>query len=109
MTHASIIYQRPSSTTIHSLIFLPLSETSPFSATIRLVCDCVIMASSTAYSAQTVADIVGTIAASTEAVIEQRPGAREHVLALSYRLASALETPSETIQRIGWAEVRYCP
>lgn len=67
------------------------------------------MASSIAYSTQTVADILGTIAASTEAVVQKKTGAREQVLALSHQLISALETPSETIQRMGWAEVRYRP
>ena len=63
------------------------------------------MASSKAGSTNSVAEILKTIAASTEAVVQQKPGAREQVLALSYQLASALETPSETIQRIGWTEV----
>ena len=37
---------------------------------------------------------------------QSQPGAREALLALSYQLTAILETPSETIQRIGWAEVR---
>ncbi len=36
---------------------------------------------------------------------QNQPGAREGLLALSHRLTAMLETPSETIQRIGWAEV----
>lgn len=36
---------------------------------------------------------------------EQKPGAREQLLSLSNALTAALELPSETIQRIGWAEV----
>lgn len=63
-----------------------------------------IMALSTDHSTRSVADILGAIAASTEAVAQQKPGAREKVLALSHQLVSALETPSETIQRMGWAE-----
>lgn len=63
------------------------------------------MALSTDHSTRSVADILGAIAASTEAVAQQKPGAREKVLALSHQLVSALETPSETIQRMGWAEV----
>lgn len=35
-------------------------------------------------------------------------GAREKLLSLAYSLAAAVELPSETIQRIGWAEVS-CP
>ena len=33
-------------------------------------------------------------------------GAREKLLSLSLQLTAALETPSEAIQRIGWAQVR---
>ena len=40
-------------------------------------------------------------------VDHNQPGAREALLALSHRLTAMLETPSETIQRIGWAEVFY--
>ena len=32
-------------------------------------------------------------------------GAREELIALAYKLAAVLETPSEVIQRVGWAEV----
>lgn len=65
------------------------------------------MATSTYHPTQTAVDILRTIAASTEAVTQQAPGAREKMLDLSHQLTSALETPSELIQRIGWAEVRY--
>ena len=61
------------------------------------------------YSTRLVEEILGNITASTEAVSLNAPGARVHMLALSYQLTSALETPSETLQRIGWAEVRYPP
>lgn len=64
------------------------------------------MASSTTSSTQKVAEVLESIAESTEAVVEQRPRAREQVLALAHQLVSALETPSETLQRMGWAEVR---
>ncbi|KAL8848565.1 MAG: hypothetical protein Q9221_006398 [Calogaya cf. arnoldii] len=37
---------------------------------------------------------------------QQEPGARERLLSLAYKLAAAVELPSETIQRMGWAEVR---
>ena len=36
---------------------------------------------------------------------QHRTGAREQLLKLSHALISSLELPSETIQRIGWAEV----
>lgn len=36
---------------------------------------------------------------------QHEPGARERLLSLAYSLATAVELPSETIQRIGWAEV----
>lgn len=39
------------------------------------------------------------------AYAERKPGAREELLSLSSALTAALELPSETIQRIGWAEV----
>ena len=35
---------------------------------------------------------------------QNEPGAREHLLDLAYSLAAAVELPSESIQRIGWAE-----
>ena len=38
-------------------------------------------------------------------VDQNQPGAREALLALSHRWTAMLETPSETIQKIGWAEV----
>ncbi|KAF6234798.1 hypothetical protein HO173_007018 [Letharia columbiana] len=37
-------------------------------------------------------------------VRQAQPGAREGLLALSHRLTAMVETPSETVQRIGWAE-----
>ena len=40
-----------------------------------------------------------------EVFLKNEPGSREQLLNLSYALSSALELPSETIQRIGWAEV----
>lgn len=44
---------------------------------------------------------------STEALSRNEPGARERLLDLSHQLTAVLETPSEAIQRIGWAEVLY--
>jgi len=38
---------------------------------------------------------------------QNEPGAREKLLSLAYSLAAAAELPSETIQRISWAEVSY--
>ena len=39
-------------------------------------------------------------------VDQNQPGAREALLALSHQL-TVIETPSESIQRIGWAEVPH--
>lgn len=39
-------------------------------------------------------------------VHQNQPEAREGLLALSHKMTAMLETPSETIQRIGWAEVK---
>ena len=39
-------------------------------------------------------------------VNQDQPGAREALLALAHGLIATLETPSEAIQRIGWAEVQ---
>lgn len=36
-----------------------------------------------------------------------KPGARESLISLSHELITALELPSEAIQRIGWAEVSF--
>ena len=52
-------------------------------------------------------EILAKIKASTEAFTRNEPGARENMLLLSHQLTAALETPSEAIQRIGWAEVRF--
>jgi hypothetical protein len=41
------------------------------------------------------------------AYAEKAPGAREQLMNLSHALISSLELPSEAIQRIGWAEVRF--
>lgn len=37
--------------------------------------------------------------------LENEPGSREQLLSPAYSLGSNLELPSESIQRIGWAEV----
>ena len=51
--------------------------------------------------------ILSEIATATEAFTRNDPSAREKLLLLSYQLTSALEHPSETIERIGWAEVNF--
>lgn len=61
------------------------------------------------HSNQDATHILRAIADSTEAVARKEPGAREAMLELSHQLTAALETPSETIQRIGWAEVCKVP
>jgi hypothetical protein len=51
------------------------------------------------------ASLVSKILVASSAYGDNEPGAREQLLNLSYALISSLELPSETIQRIGWAEV----
>lgn len=59
---------------------------------------------------------MASTSAATEAILAQlqiagsayadkKPGAREQLLGLSNALTAALELPSETLQRVGWAEV----
>ena len=50
-------------------------------------------------------ELLAKISASAEAFARDESGARETLLLLSHQLTAALETPSEAIQRIGWAEV----
>lgn len=57
------------------------------------------------HSVQGATDILTAIAASTDGLTGQDPGAREELLSLARQLTVALETPSEAIQRMGWAEV----
>ena len=57
------------------------------------------------HSMQGATEVLTAIAASTEDITRQDPGAREKLLSLARQLTVALETPSETIQRMGWAEV----
>jgi len=42
-----------------------------------------------------------------KAYSQNEPGAREKLLSLAYSLAAAVELPSETIQRMSWAEANY--
>ena len=49
--------------------------------------------------------IVKKITAVGNGYQQKQPGSREQLVNLAYALASAVELPSETIQRIGWAEV----
>lgn len=66
-----------------------------------------VMNSSNANSDGRASEILSKITASTEAFTRDEPGAREQLLLLSHQLAATLETPSEAIQRIGWAEVKF--
>ncbi|KAK9424384.1 putative O-methyltransferase [Seiridium unicorne] len=50
------------------------------------------------------ADILSRLQAAGAAYGENKPGAREQLIDLSHALISSLELPSESIQRIGWAE-----
>ena len=52
-------------------------------------------------------EVLAQIRASTETFARKEPGAREKLLLLSYQLTASLETPCETIERIGWAEVIF--
>ena len=54
-------------------------------------------------------EILDKITASVESFTRNEPGAREKLLLLSHQMTAALETPSEAIQRIGWAEVNLRP
>ena len=54
-----------------------------------------------------VPSLLEAIAATGASLSQREPGAREKLLDLTHALTSALETPSETIQRIGWAEVQF--
>ncbi len=54
-----------------------------------------------------VSSLLSSISSAGDSFAQQSPGAREQLLALAYKLAATLETPSEAIQRIGWAEVGY--
>ena len=52
-------------------------------------------------------EVLAQIKASTETFSRNEPGAREKLLLLSHQLRAALETPGETIERIGWTEVKF--
>lgn len=62
------------------------------------------MTSSNANFDGNASEILAKITASAEAFTRNEPGAREKLLLLSQQLTATLETPSEAIQRIGWAE-----
>ena len=51
--------------------------------------------------------IVKEMATLIDPIHQSQPETREGLLALSHQLIALLETPSETIQRIGWAEVQF--
>ena len=50
-------------------------------------------------------EVLSKITASIEAFTRNEPGAREKLLLHTQHLTATLETPSEAIQRVGWAEV----
>ena len=56
-----------------------------------------------------VSSILGKLQAVSQSALENEPGARETMLSLSLKLTAALETSSEMIQRVGWAEVEGIP
>ena len=54
-------------------------------------------------------EVLAEIKASTEAFARNEPGARKKLLLLSHQLTAAVETPGETVERIGWTEVKLRP
>lgn len=52
-----------------------------------------------------VSSLLEDITRAGRSYFQHEQGARERLLLLAYSLAAAVELPSETIQRIGWAEV----
>ena len=54
-------------------------------------------------------EILNQIKNAEKSFLLKEPGSREQLLNLAYSLATSLELPSESIQRMGWAEVRLCP
>ena len=63
------------------------------------------MATSNSHTDDHVSDILNKLQAAKQSTTNAEPGAREKMLSLSLQLTAALETPSEMIQRVGWAEV----
>lgn len=49
--------------------------------------------------------LLDAIATAGNAWAQEKPGARAELLTLAHALTAKLETPSEVLQRIGWAEV----
>lgn len=58
-------------------------------------------------SSPDVAALLSSISAAGAGFAQRSPGAREQLLALTYKLTTELETPGEFIQRVGWAEVNF--
>ena len=54
-----------------------------------------------------VSSLLSSISFVGSSFAQQTPGSREELVALAYKLAAALETPNEFIQRTGWAEVQH--
>ncbi|OTB02433.1 hypothetical protein M426DRAFT_322710 [Hypoxylon sp. CI-4A] len=55
-------------------------------------------------SSNSLDNILAQLQTAGSAYAQKTPGAREQLLNLGYALVSAVELPSEAIQRIGWAE-----
>ncbi|MCJ1432413.1 hypothetical protein MMC27_001769 [Xylographa pallens] len=51
-----------------------------------------------------VSALLDSMASTAKHLAKDQPGAREHLLSRAYELITQLETPSECIQRMGWAE-----
>jgi hypothetical protein len=56
-------------------------------------------------SPEDVSSILSSIFTAGTSLVKQNAGAPEQLLSLVCKLAAAVVTPSESIQRIGWAEV----
>ena len=54
-----------------------------------------------------VSSLISSISSTGTSFAQQGPRARAQLLSLAYKLAAALETPSEFVQRVGWAEVGW--
>ena len=63
------------------------------------------MATSDSYTDDLVTDILGKLQTARKSTTSNESGARAKMLSLALELTAALETPSEMIQRVGWAEV----
>ena len=67
------------------------------------------MAAMESYTTDKVSEIIDELHAAKQSFTNSKRGARERMLSLSLQLTAVLETPSEMLQRVGWAQVRETP